>query len=281
MSANRLIAPASSPPFALPVTHDLRLVTLSSLLIAALTAVAALAGLLAPQSVYPTTAALDAFLANDAVTLFLGLPILLLSLWQARRGSLLGVLVWPGALLYGLYNYVAYLFGAPQTAVYPLYLLIVTLSLYTLIALVAIIDAPAIREQLHGRVSAKLSAGVLIGLGALFAVRALGVLLAGLLNQTPLPAPELGLTVADTLLAAAWLLGGLLLWRQTPLGYVSGAGLLFSGSMLFIGLIAVLALQPLFSAAPLPLVDIVVVLLLGLIVFIPCGLFMRGVRRTS
>ena len=45
--------------------------------------------------------------------------------------------MWPGALLYGLYNYVAYLFGAPHTAVYPLYLFIVTLSLYTLIALVA------------------------------------------------------------------------------------------------------------------------------------------------
>ena len=60
--------------------------------------------------------------------------------------------------------------------------------------------------------------------------------------------------MADTLLAAAWLLGDL---------------------------IAVLALQPLFSAAPLPLVDIVVVLHLGLIVLIPCDLFIRGVLSTS
>ena len=272
---------ATSPPFTLPVTHDLRLVTLSSLLVAALTAVGSFAGLLATDTVYPTAAVAHAFLPNDAVTLLLGLPILLLALWQARRGSLLGLLVWPGALLYGLYNYVIYLFGAPQTIFYPLYLLIVTLSLYTLIALVAAMDAPVIKEQLHGRVPTRLAGGALTGLGVLFALRALGVLVAAWLNRTALPAPELGLTVADTLLAAAWVLGGLLLWRQMPLGYVSGAGLLFSGSMLFIGLAVLLVLQPLLSGVPLPVVDIAVVLLLGLILFIPCGLFMRGVLNRS
>ena len=41
------------------------------------------------------------------------LPILLGSMWLARRGSLAGLLLWPGALFYALYAYVPYLVGAP------------------------------------------------------------------------------------------------------------------------------------------------------------------------
>jgi pilus assembly protein TadC len=40
------------------------------------------------------------FLAQDALAIVLGLPILLGSIWLARRGSLIGMLPWPGALIY-------------------------------------------------------------------------------------------------------------------------------------------------------------------------------------
>ena len=64
------------------------------------------------------------------------------------------------------------------------------------------------------------------------------------------------------------------------LGYVGGTGLLFQASMLFIGLIAVLILQPFFSDAPFLPVDVLVVFLMGLICFIPFALFVRGVIRS-
>ena len=72
------------------------------------------------------------------------------------------------------------------------------------------------------------------------------------------------------------MIGGILLWRRKPLGYVTGAGLLFQASMLFIGLIVFLLLQPLLTAAPFALVDTVVTFILGLICFVPFGLFVRG-----
>jgi hypothetical protein len=46
---------------------------------------------------------------------------------------------------------------------------------------------------------------------------------------------------------------------------------------LFVGLIAFLLLQPLLTAAAFAPVDVVVTLILGLICFVPFGLFLRGV----
>jgi hypothetical protein len=68
-----------------------------------------------------------------------------------------------------------------------------------------------------------------------------------------------------------------LLWRRRPLGYVTGMGLLFQASMLFVGLLALFVLQPLLTALPFRAVDFVVTLALSLICFIPFGLFVRGV----
>lgn len=263
------------------VTRNLRFAHLFSLFIAALTAVAAVAGLLRPENVYPTDVAQEAFQANDLATLLIGLPVLVLAQWLAGRGRLLGLLTWPGALLYGLYNYTVYLVGAPLTFFYPLFLLIVALSLYTLIGLLAVFDSAAIKVRLMGQVPEKAGGGVLMGLGLLFAVRALAVLIGAVNAGNTLPGPELGLAVADFLLAAAWVSGGLMLWQKRPLGYSGGPGLLFCGAMLFSGLIVILALRPFLDNEPLPLLDIGVVLLMSLLVFIPCGLFVRGIRHVS
>jgi pilus assembly protein TadC len=82
--------------------------------------------------------------------------------------------------------------------------------------------------------------------------------------------------VADGLTTPFWILGGLYLWRKQPLGYVSGAGLLFQASMLFVGLLAFLTLQPFVAGVPFPLEDFLVILVMGLVVFVPFELFLRG-----
>jgi hypothetical protein len=46
--------------------------------------------------------------------------------------------------------------------------------------------------------------------------------------------------------------------------------------MLFVGLLIFFILQPFVTGAPFPLVDFVVILVMGLVVFIPFGLFWRG-----
>jgi hypothetical protein len=73
--------------------------------------------------------------------------------------------------------------------------------------------------------------------------------------------------------------GGALLWRRQALGYVAGAGLLFQASMLFIGLIVFLLLQPALTGAPFALADVVVIAIFGLVCFVPFALFTRGLVK--
>jgi hypothetical protein len=271
---------AETSPSELPLKYNLRLGYLFSLLIALLTAIASISSILFPGLIYPTAEAQHAFLANDVVNLFIGLPILLLSMWLTRRAKLIGLLFWPGALFYGLYNYLVNLFSVPLTVMYPVYLVIVTLSIYTIIGLVAGIDGEAIKERLAGHVPRRLAGGVLIAFGTIFALRVIWVMVSAIAGQTSIAGSELGLLVADFIFSGALLIGGILLWRRQALGYVGGTGLLFQTSILFIGLIAVMILQPFLNDAPFQPLDVVVVFVMGLIFSIPFILFARGVVRS-
>jgi hypothetical protein len=268
-------------PYTLPVAHDLKVITLVSLLIALLTAGASATGLLYQDQIYPNDALREAFVANDVVNLVLGLPILLGSMWLARRGRLVGLLFWPGALFYAFYNYLVYLLGLPFNVMYVAALVIVTLSLYATIGLVAGLDGPAVEARLKGFVPEKLAGAILVIFGLLFMMLAASGLAGALASGDAIAAPDLALQSTDFLVCFAWIIGGVMLWRRDALGYVSGTGLLFQASMLFIGLLAVLLLQPLLGAASLAIGDIVTVALMSLVSFIPLGLFLRGVRRSE
>jgi hypothetical protein len=253
------------------------LIAVLSLAIAVLLAAASLGGLLCRSTIYPTGEVLEAFLPTDVVVLLIGLPMLLGSTWLAWRGKLVGLLLWPGTLFFVLYNYLTYVFAMPAGVPFLLHLSLVALSVYTLIGLIAGIDARAVQSRLAGRVQERLSGGVLAGLGLLFFLRVVVVIIGALANDTAILDTELALHMTDFLIAPAWVVGGLLLWRRNALGYVTGLGLLFQASMLFIGLVIILLIQPFLTVAPFALTDVVVVFMLGLVCFVPLALFVRGV----
>jgi len=261
----------------LPLRGNLTLTYAISFIIAILMVAASVAGLLYRTVIYPTDELLRSFVSNDAVNIFIGLPILLGSMWLAWRGKLIGLLFWLGALFFVLYNYIVYVFAMPLNVAFLLHLALVTLSVYTLIGLVASIDGKAVQQRLTGAVPERLAGGVLTGLGLLFFLRVIGVIVNALTSQTPIAETELALHTSDFLITPAWVIDGVLLWRRKEFGYVAGLGLLFQASMLFIGLIIFLLLQPFLTTAPFVLVDVVVIFTMGLICFIPFAFFVRGV----
>ena len=290
----------------LPVTHDLTLAYVLSLAVALLMTIASLAGLSCPACLYPTEELQQSFVATDVVNLLIGLPVLLGSMWLARRGRLLGLLFWPGALFYVLYHAIVYSFALPLNLGFLFSIALLVLSAYagdTTIGLVASIDSEAVQRRLSGAVPERVAGGALVGSGILFSLLAVGTIVNGLVNRAPMadgdcsegppsipPASrgeaerflcsesELALQVSDFLITPAWIIGGMLLWRRKPLGYVTATGLLFQASMLFIGLIVFLLLRPLLTAASFVPGEVVVTFILGLICFIPFALFLRGFR---
>lgn len=259
--------------------HGLTFAYPASALIALLMAAASIVGLLDPDRLYPTEAQRQAALANDVANLVVGLPSLVVSMWLSLRERLIGLLFWPGALMYILYNYLAYVFLMPVSWIYLIYLTLIALSMYTLIGIAASIDGGFIKRRLLGAVPERLSAIVLVALGVFSFVRVYGVIAGALIGQREISPPDLSVMVSDVLLSPAWIIGGILLWRRRALGYVAGLGLLYQACMLFVGLIVVLALQPLLFGTTFPLVDIIVVAIMGSLCFVPTALFLRGVLK--
>jgi len=260
----------------LPINADLTLAYGASLIVAAMLVVASGVGLLSPNQLYPTEELQHMTLSNDAVNLIVVLPALLGSLMAARNGQLLGLLFWPGALLSVTYNAVAYVFTLPLNAGFLLALGQLLLSVYVVIGVVAAVDLQRLARRVRGGVPERVSASVLMVLGAAYLVLALGTMIQGALGLVERPA-ELGVFLADSLIAPAWVVGGILLWRRRPLGYLAGGALLFQASVLFVAVIGFTILQPVMTDAPFVLADTVVLAGMGLVCFIPTGLLVRGV----
>lgn len=259
-----------------PQTFNLRnllpVFTLSIIVTGLMTALS-LTGVLFPMSIYPSDDLRQSFAANDVVNLVIGLPILLGALWLLRRKNLHGLLCLPGALFYVTYNSIAYAAAMPLSWTFLFHLALVILSAVAIFLHLSGVDGVAVQARLQDRVAERFGAGVLIGFGILFFLRAVAEFFDGAAGMA-----EFGVLVADGLTTPFWILGGLHLWRRSQLGYLSGTGLLFQASMLFVGLLAFFILQPFVAGIPFPLEDFVVILLMGLVVFIPFGLFLRGVQ---
>ena len=265
----------------LPLKREIRPAYTLSYVAALLMAGVSLAGLFYQSRLYPSEALRQSFVSNDVVNLFIGLPMLLASMALARRGKLLGLLCWPGALFYITYNYLAYAFAIPPSVQFPIYLALVILSVSAIFVLLWRMDAAAIRQRLDGAAPARFAGGVLLAFGILFLFRSSEQVVSLLTGQVELSRPELGVLAADLLSMPAWMTGGALLWRRRAFGYASGAGLLFQASMLFIGLLAFFILQPFLTGAPFPLEDFVVIFVMGLVCFVPFGLFVRSIMVTE
>lgn len=166
----------------------------------------------------------------DVANLVVVLPVLLGAMWLARQGSLIGLLFWPGALFYVLYAYVPHLVGAPFSELFFGYVLLVTLSAFTIIGILVSLDMPEISRRLAAAPARTVGGGLVVI--ALLAY-------AGLAGQATValgdPSSEMAtrpLAVADwTVGTPALLIGGLLLWLRLPLGYVTAPGLLLVSAL--------------------------------------------------
>ncbi|MGD9315999.1 MAG: hypothetical protein PVG56_04115 [Anaerolineae bacterium] len=273
---------AGSQADRLPVTRRLSLAFASSLVIALLVAIVSVAGLLFGTSLYPMEEMLSLKQPTDLFTLVVALPLLLGSMWLARRGRLLGLLCWPGVLLYVLYVYVSYAIGVPFNVLFLAYVVLVALSAYTLIGLVASIDAAAVRQRLAGAVPERVAGGILVGLAILFTLMNLANVVSALTSPVPDHLLDLPVWFVDfAVVAPAWFIGGLLLWQRRALGYVAGAGLLLLGCMLFVGVIFALVFPAFYAGSPVDLAGIVLILVTGLICFIPFAFFVRGITKSD
>ncbi len=257
------------------VKDDMKWINIGTLFVTVLITLVSLAGLVFTNVLYPTEELVLSFYVNDILTLVIGVPILLGSMRIANRDKLAGLLLWPGAFFFMIYNYIIYAISMPINAVYVVYPIIVVFSILLLVRLISQFNNIAIQKYLRGKVAEIFGGSVLMLLGFVFVGRAISKLVA----NTDILITEIALNLSDVILSISWIIVGLWLLRKNEMGYALGLGMLFQGSMLFIGLIALMILQPKLTGAQIAFEEILLVIVMGFIVFIPFALFLRGVLK--
>jgi hypothetical protein len=262
--------------------YDLRLAYLASLAVAIVMTIVSVVPLLDWNLVYPgiETKMLPLFVGQDVLNLILALPILLGSMWLARRGALIGLLLWPGALFYVTYDYGFYVLGAPHTVFFVPYIGLMTLSMYAAIAVIVGIDGSAVRERLASTVPARLIGGFLIGLALLFTTLWTALNLSAATSGSPVdPILRIVTTLDLSLQLPALFVGGMLLWRRTPLGYAVAPGLLLQAAAYLAGLSAITVLQEVLMAMPIDPIAVFPGFAVGAIGLVFIAFFVRGAHR--
>jgi hypothetical protein len=83
---------------------------------------------------------------QDAVVLFIGIPLLILATVLSRRGSLIGHLLLLGVLGYFLYVYASMCLGAAYNRLFLIYVALLSASLFAFVTMFSSVDAEAIKS---------------------------------------------------------------------------------------------------------------------------------------
>ena len=201
---------------------DLRLPFRLTLALGVLLAGAAIAGLAGGLSglyePYPASEA--GMVAQDAVVLFVVLPVLAASVVSARRGSVAARLAWAGTLFYAAYTYYFMVIGA-FTVLFPAYLAIVAVSTYALLALLFTIDVEAAARVVRSGAPRRAIASFFLVTVALFVILWGGLVASTLVAGGTLNAVQhLVVAIDGAILLPILGYAGVQLLRRKPIGYV-------------------------------------------------------------
>lgn len=164
-------------------------------------------------------------IAQDMVTLFLGIPLLLFSLLLFRRGSLRGQFILTGTLGYFLYTYISYTFLLNFNHFFLIYVFLMSISFFAFILAMMSFDIANLENHFSKKLPVRWIGGFLIFMGIMVLFMWLGRIGPALIHGT---FPE-GLEISTTLVIQALDLGfvvptailaGIFAIKKKPIGYL-------------------------------------------------------------
>lgn len=223
-----------------------------SIVIVVLALIASAGGLLLEGLYRDNAFVTTTWLGNDAITLFLAIPILAAAMLFSLRGSLRAQLIWLGALAYMLYNYAFYLFGAAFNAFFLIYAALTGLSIFALLFGLANLNVEEFKQQFNARTPVKWIGAyflfVAAGLSLIYVVQSIAFITSGQLPAivTITEHPTNVVFALDLILLIPWLVvGAVWLIQRKPWGYVIAGILSVKGPLytLVLGVNSVLVMR--------------------------------------
>jgi hypothetical protein len=232
---------------------------------------------------YDTVTVAAQAIAQDLVTLVLGIPLLIVAMVLAARGSLRGKVLLTGTLGYFLYTYTSIAMMTAYNELFLLYVVLFSLSLFAFVLSLLAVDVATLPAHISERFPRRTIAGVALAIGVLLTLLWLGRLVPPLLAGTPPFGLEsyatLVIQVMDLgIIAPTAILTGVLLLRREPLGYVLAAVIQVFGVSMGAAVTAMLVGQAL-AGVPLTLAEIVIFPTLALVNIALIGLLLRSISE--
>jgi len=225
----------------LPFIHDLKLPYKLTFLLAGLLSLSSIAGLFfGSRGWYDTSAStFPALVGQDVIMLLLTVPFVLISATVAHQGSLKGLLCWMGTLFYVSYFYYFNLLGVRFNPLFPVYIGIVSIGVYSLLALMFAIDPEQIKSRFGTRMPTRTVAFFLIGISSAFVVIWTALIASELLAARQLETvTRLVIAIDGVVLLPLSFFAGLSLWRRVALAYALSCLLLVDIAATFLTLLA-------------------------------------------
>jgi hypothetical protein len=195
-----------------------------TLLLLALMLAQSLLGLSLPEQYRDAAWVRATWYGNDWVTLLGAVPLLWVGIRTAASGSVRGLVLMLGMAGYAFYNYAFYLFGAALNVFFPLYVLSFLVGIATLGLLVSQLDVNTFARSFRAETPVRLIGGYLVFVAVGLAVVWLGFWGAFAFAGRPTPVePDAFKVVAAldlSLMVPALAVGGGLLWKRRPWGYL-------------------------------------------------------------
>jgi hypothetical protein len=194
---------------------------------------------------YDTLLAASQAVGQDAVTLFISVPLLAVSLWLARRGLMRGKLLLTGTFGYFLYTYAAMSFMSAYNELFLVYVALFSLSLFGFTLSMLGFDAAQLPEHFGVKFPRKGLIALALVMGTFLLLAWLGRIIPPLLQGTPPYGLEnyttLVIQVLDLgVIVPVCLLTGILLWQKKSSGYLLGAVVTMKGLTFGLALVAMI-----------------------------------------
>ena len=222
-------------------------------------------------------------IAQDYVTLFVGIPLLLISFVLAAKDTLKGKILLAGVLGYFTVTYIFFLCMAMFNALFLLWVAIASASFYAFILTVLPLERVNLKQYFHLKLPVKPVGGFLIFNSIMIGFLWLGVILPPLIDGTIYP-PELEhyttliVQALDlSILLPASFLSGWLLIKKRPFGYLIAPIYMVFLSLLMIALTGKIIGMSLVGVDPGP--AIIMIPLINSIAIICTMLILKNIKE--
>jgi hypothetical protein len=224
-------------------------------------------------------------IAQDIVTLIVGIPLLVISLLMARRHLLKGRLLLTGTLGYFLYTYSSYSFLSMYNSMFIIYVILMSASFFAFVLMMMSFEIQSLPHLFHEKLPVKLIGGFLIAVSFVFGMMWIGKIIPALVNHTHpdgiehyttlvIQALDLGFVIPTGFLA------GILLIKRNPLGYLLAAIMTLKELTLVTALTAMIILQ-IQAGISINSVVIILIILINCLILYITFLLMKNVIEGS